>query len=69
MASGARPARDAAGGWRLLRLAWAAIAGALGVAREAADIIVGEGFDRSEVELGATTDARVAHPEIRIFVR
>ena len=47
----------------------AALAGALGVARQAAEIIVGEGFDRSEVELGAAADASVTRPVIRIFVR
>lgn len=46
-----------------------ALGDALGAAREAADVIVGDGVDRSQVELAAVTDARVRQPEIRIFVR
>ncbi len=46
-----------------------ALGRALGTAREAADVIVGDGIDRSQVELAAITDAGVRQAEIRIFVR
>ena len=46
-----------------------ALGQALGAARAAADIIVGDGVDRSQVELAAVTDPAVKQPEIRIFVR
>ena len=46
-----------------------ALGQALGAAREAADVIVSDGIDRSQVELAAVTDAGVRQAEIRIFVR
>lgn len=46
-----------------------ALGQALGAAREAADVIVSDGIDRSQVELAAVTDPGVKQPEIRIFVR
>ena len=47
----------------------AALGEALPAAREAADIIVNDGVDRSQIELAAVTDDGVRQPEIRIFVR